>query len=378
MRALIIGAGPAGLAVAACLGREGIDCQILDRAPEIGSAWRGHYDRLHLHTARGRSGLPYMPMPRSVGRYPSRAEVIKYLEDYAEHFALDIRLNCTVRSVTRSADGWTVTHDDGAEQADAVIFATGLNGAIHWPDWPGQADFPGTILHSSDYRNPTPFVGQSVLVVGFGNSGADIATDLAQAGVKTGLCVRGPVNLLPKEILGVPVTSLGLLGKIFAPHIADTLTAPVVRAHIGRPEDYGMQQADKGPLRQVVEDGKIPMIDVGALAEIKAGRIAVHPGIERFDRDQIQFSDGTSGRFDAVILATGYRVDLRNLLPELAETVLDNAGRPLVSGGPSGQPGLYFCSYIPSPNGQIRQAGVEAKAIARDLTRDLAKSGGGL
>jgi cation diffusion facilitator CzcD-associated flavoprotein CzcO len=378
MRALIIGAGPAGLAIAACLGRRGISCQILDRAAEIGSAWRGHYDRLHLHTARGRSGLPFMPMPRSVGRYPSRGDVIKYLEDYAERFALDIRLNCTVRSVERAPDGWTVTHDDGVIEADAVIFATGLNGAIHWPDWPGQPDFPGTILHSSEYRNPAPFAGQSVLVVGFGNSGADIATDLAQAGVTTGLCVRGPVNLLPKEILGVPVTSLGLLGKIFAPHIADTLTAPVVRAHIGRPEDYGMRQADKGPLRQVVEDGKIPMIDVGALTEIKAGRIAVHPGIERFDHDQARFSDGTTAHFDAVILATGYRVDLRGLLPDMADKVLDAAGRPLVSGGPSGQPGLYFCSYIPSPNGQIRQAGVEAKAIARDLARNSERSGSGI
>ena len=367
-QAIVIGAGPAGLAAANCLLHRGFATKILERSDKVGPAWHGHYDRLHLHTARGRSGLPYKSLPKSVGRYPSRTDVIAYLEDYAKTFSLDIHFGHEVQTVTRYNGDWVVKHSGGTEVVEIVVFATGLNGHPKTPEWPGQEGFTGKVLHSSGYRNPKPFKDKRVLVVGFGNSGGDIALDLAQAHVEVGLCVRGPINIVPKEILGVPVTSLGLLGKIFPAYVADAMTAPVVRALIGRPERYGLRQADKGPLRQVVEDGKIPLIDIGALAEIEAGRIKLHPGIAGFDGGQVRFDDGTQAGFDAVILATGYDVDLRPLLPE-ADDVLDAQGRPKVSGGPTGLRGLYFCSYHASPNGQLRQAGAEALAIAQDAAR---------
>ncbi len=366
--AIVIGAGPAGLAAAACLGQAEMTARILERSDRVGASWRGQYDSLHLHTARGRSGLPFMAMPKSVGRYPARADVIGYLERYAQAFDLDIRFSTRVTEVARANGGWRVAHDAGEEHADIVVFATGLNATPRRPTWPGQDAFTGDILHSSDYRNPARFKGKRVLVVGFGNSGGDIARDLAQAEVEVGLCVRGPINILPKEILGVPTTSMGLLGKLFPAHVADALTAPVVRAIIGRPEDYGLRQAATGPLQQVVETGKIPLIDVGALAQIKAGRIMVHPGIERFDKSGVAFEDGSRAAFDAVILATGYDHDLRAILAG-EPAVLDDRGHPRISGGATGAPGLYFCSYHASPNGQLKQAGAEARAIARDAAR---------
>lgn len=369
MQAIVIGAGPAGLAAAACLKRAGLEVAILEKADRVGAVWRGHYDRLHLHTARGRSGLPFMALPASVGKYPSRQDLIAYLERYAGHFGLEPQFGCAVARADPEGRGWRVRHSQGEARADVVVFATGLNGHPRRPDWPGMDRFPGRVLHSSEYRNADGFAGQRVLVVGFGNSGADIATDLAQAGVGTGLAVRGPVNLLPKEILGVPVTSMGVFRKLFGPAAADALTAPVVRALIGRPEDYGMAASAKGPMRQVVEDGKIPMIDAGALAEIKAGRIAVYPGIKRFDGSRIVFADGRDAAFDAVVLATGYGLDLRPMLPEVAHMVLDDRGRPLISGEPTGVPGLFFCSYHVSPSGQLRQAGLEARAIAEEAAR---------
>ena len=363
MRTIVIGAGPSGLAAAACLKRAGAQVEMFERADSIGSAWRNHYDRLHLHTVKSRSGLPHRALPGHVSRYPSRSEMIAYLEDYARAFALTPRLGCAVHTVQPSENGWTVQHDGGESPADTVVCATGLNGQPNRPAWPGQDGFPGPVLHSSDYHSATPFTGQRILVVGFGNSGGDIALDLAEAGAQVTLSVRGPVNILPKELFGIPITSMGLLRKLMPYRLADALTAPILRAKIGRPEDYGLQSAHKGPAAQVIEDGRVPLIDIGALPAIKASRIAVRPGIVGFDGATVAFADATSVGFDAVILATGYRADLRALLPDTGD-VLDADGRPRVSGGPSGARGLYFCSYHASADGQLRQSGIEARAIA--------------
>ena len=273
MRAIVIGAGPAGLAAAACLVRQGIDTGILEQASAVGSSWRNHYGRLHLHTARGRSGLPHHPMPARYGRYPSRTDMVQYLEDYAAHSGLAPRFGVTVATVRKVGASWVVRHNHGEDRADVVVFATGLNSRPFRPDLPGLAGFPGRVLHSSDYKTPDDLAPGRVLVVGFGNSGGEIALDLAEAGAQVTLSVRGPVNILPKEILGVPITSMGLLRKIFHYRTADALTAPLLRAKIGKPEDYGLISAGKGPAAQVIEDGRIPLIDIGTLAAIRDGRI---------------------------------------------------------------------------------------------------------
>ena len=370
MKAVIIGAGPAGLAAAACLKAKGIAPVILDRAETLASSWHAHYDCLHLHTARGRSTLPGLDYPKGVGKYPSRAEVIAYLETYAAHHGLSPRLGCSVEKVEKAADGWRVTHSDGTEAADIVVMSTGVNGTPRRPDWPG--DFNGPILHSSTYRNPAPFAGQRVLVVGFGNSGGDIALDLAGAGVDVTMSVRGPVNILPKQLFGIPITSFGLLTKTLGYKAADALTAPVLRMVIGRPEDYGLRAMSKGPAALVHEDDRIPLIDVGTLGAIKAGRIAVKPGIAQLDGDAVRFSDGTSSAFDAIIAAIGYTVDLRPLLGA-ACPALDATGRPLASGAPTPERGLYFCSYKVSPDGQLFSTSREALAIAEHAATLLAE-----
>lgn len=368
MKAIIIGAGPAGLAAGACLRRAGFEVLVLERAAQVAAAWHSHYDRLHLHTTRARSALPYRPMPPGA-RYPSRDEVAAYLDTYAQGEGLQVCPDRTVTWARREGAHWLVRHDAGQEAGEVLVFATGLNGTPRRPSWPGIESFPGPILHSSDYRNAAPFAGKRVLVVGFGNSGGDIALDLADGGAEVSVSVRGPVNILPNEIAGIPVTSLQFVQKTFGPRIADRLTAPVIRALIGRPEDYGFAKPAKGPVRQVVDDGKVPIIDVGALAAIREGRIAVRRGIARVDGAEVHFADGTSARFDALVLATGYTHDLRAMLPEDAGLTLDASGSPLRCGAPTGVPGLYFISYKASPNGQLRQIGIEARAIAEAASR---------
>ncbi len=367
MRAIVIGAGPAGLAAAACLSRRGVSVEILERAAAVGSAWRAHYGRLHLHTARSRSGLPGMAMPTRYGRYPSRLNMVEYLEDYAAGFGLSPRFGTTVKEVRRSGDGWSVAHSGGTSAGDIVVFATGLNSQPNRPDFPGMDGFSGKILHSSAYQSPDDLGSGSVVVVGFGNSGGEIALDLAEAGRAVTLSVRGPVNILPKEIFGLPITSMGLLRKLLPYRTADALTAPILRAKIGRAEDYGLVSAGKGPAAQVIEDGRIPLIDIGTLAAIRDGRITVRPGITQIDGQSVDFTDGQSTEADHILLATGYRVDLRPLLPDTPE-VLDASGCPKVSGGASGARGLFFCSYKASADGQLRQMGTEAEAIAALVT----------
>src|SRR5689334_8648656 len=170
--AIIIGAGPAGLACAAALKARGLSATVLEKAGTIGAVWRRHYDRLHLHTDRGHSGLPGLPMPHDYPRYPSRAQLVAYLEAYARQFDIRPRFDTVVSRVAREGRDWRVESAGGESiSARIVIVATGIADAPYRPSWPGMEAFQGDIIHSSDYRNPVAFAGKRVLVVGFGNSG---------------------------------------------------------------------------------------------------------------------------------------------------------------------------------------------------------------
>jgi len=363
IEAIVIGAGPAGLACAAMMKKAGLAPVVLERASAVGAVWRRHYDRLHLHTDKGHSGLPGLAMPREFPKYPSRKQVVQYLEAYARYFAITPRLDTAAKRISPAHGGWRVETSGETFIAPVVVIATGTAGWPVRPNWPGKDGFRGSIIHSSEYRNPAPYTGKRVLVVGFGNSGGEIALDLAEKGGAVALSVRGGVRIVPREMLGLPILTWAVALNQLPPRLADALSAPLVWLFVGSPERIGLRRSEKGPLTMVNEDGRIPLLDVGTVAAIRGGKIQVHPAIERFDGETIIFADRTRGSFDAVILATGYRPDLRPLLPEV-EGVLDASGQPRVSGRATGQPGLYFCSFRVSPTGQLREIGIEAKRIA--------------
>jgi len=212
-------------------------------------------------------------MPASVGRYAKRDDVVAYLEAFAAHHGLAPRFDTEATKVSRRSDLWRVQASDLAFDAEILIVASGMTRHPFRPIWQGQEDFGGRVIHSSAYRSASPYAGRRVLVVGFGNSGGDIARDLADPGLAVDMSVRGPVNILPKELFGLPITSFRVLQKILPCRVADLLTAPVLRLVLGRAQDYGLQAAGKGPMAQVVEDGRIPLIDTGNLKRIKAGQI---------------------------------------------------------------------------------------------------------
>ncbi|MBN9509804.1 MAG: NAD(P)/FAD-dependent oxidoreductase, partial [Alphaproteobacteria bacterium] len=260
--AVIVGAGPAGLACAACLKQAGVEAVVLEKSDAVAPVWRRHYDRLHLHTNRAVSGLPGFALPKTYPRYPDRAQVVDYLEQYARHFDLRPHFGAAATSARRDDGLWRVETAAGTFAAANLIMATGIADFPHRPHWPGEARFGGDIRHSSDYRNPAPYAGRKVLVVGFGNSGAEIALDLAEHGVPVALAVRGPVNIVPRDLLGIPILSIAIALSVLPPAVADTLSAPVVRLAVRSLARLGLQRAPRGPLATIAEQARVPLIDM--------------------------------------------------------------------------------------------------------------------
>lgn len=362
--AIIVGAGPAGLACAAAMRQHGLRVLILEKADAVAPVWRRHYDRLHLHTDRGHSGLPGLAMPRSYPRYPSRAQVVAYLESYAAHFDLRPLFDNAVHAIHREGSVWRVDAKQRPFAASVVVIATGWADFPYRPRWPGVEDYQGELIHSTAYRNPSAYAGKRVLVVGFGNSGGEIALDLAEAGVEVALAVRGPVQILPRELLGLPILTWAIAQARLPARVADFINAPAIRLAVGSLKKLGLEAPAKGPRRMIEEDHRVPLLDVGTLARIRDGSIAVRGGIERFTRDGVAFIDAPAQPFDSVILATGFRPDLRTLLPD-ARGVFDDHGMPRLTGQATPEPGLFFCGLIASPTGQLREIGIEARRIAQ-------------
>jgi cation diffusion facilitator CzcD-associated flavoprotein CzcO len=361
--AIIVGAGPAGLACAVTMRAAGLKVAVLEKAGNVGAVWRRHYDRLHLHTDRNHSGLPGMAMPPDYPAYPSREQVVLYLENYAARFEIKPTFGCTVSRIGRDGARWRADTSQGPIEARIVVVATGIADAPYRPAWPGSETWSGRVIHSSEYRNPAPYAGKRVLVVGFGNSGGEIALDLANANIDVALAVRSPVQILPRDLLGFPILSWAILYRRLPARLVDVINAPVLRLAIGNIEKLGLRRAAKGPRQMVDEDGRVPLIDIGTLAKIRDGSIRVRGGIDRFTSDGVVFADAMMEAFDAVILATGFRPDLRGLIPDV-DGVFDSHGMPLVTGQATAAPGLYFCGQITVPTGQLREIGIEAQRVA--------------
>ncbi|MDQ3910587.1 MAG: NAD(P)/FAD-dependent oxidoreductase [Actinomycetota bacterium] len=367
---VIVGAGPAGLAVAGCLRRAGIPLVILEREDRVGASWHRHYDRLHLHTDKAHSALPYLPLPKDYPRYPSRDQLVAYLESYAGHFGLEPRFGQEVLAARLRDGRWQTWTRDTLYLSRFLVMATGHNARAHLPKWPGQEAFSGEVVHSSVYKNGAPYRGKRVLVVGFGNSGGEIAVDLFEHGAMPALSVRGPVNVIPRDVLGLPILAIAIPLEKLPTRLADALAAPVVRLAFGNLGRVGLQRAAEGPFGEIERRGRIPLIDVGTIGLIKKGAIDVRPGVERFDGQDVVFVDGTRDRYDAVVLATGYRPTVDALL-ERAPLLTDEHGSPCRSGREAAQ-GLYFCGFHVSPTGMLREIAMEAKRIATDIASEHA------
>jgi putative flavoprotein involved in K+ transport len=360
---VIVGAGSAGLATGALLRRSGFEPVILEAGPEPGAAWRERYDRLRLHTPRLLSGLPGRRIPRRFGRWVTRDGLLEYLRDYAEAEGLDVRTGTTVERIERDGDAWRLDTAQGPVRAEKVVVATGYNGAPFVPDWPGLESFGGELLHSSAYRNPGPFRGRDVLVVGVGNSGAEIATDVAEGGAsRARLSVRTAPQILRRATAGIPAQLVGIAIRKLPPSWVDPISKTQRRLSIPDLAAQGLPRPEMGVRTSFITTGTTPVLDVGIVDAVRRGRVEVVAAVESFDGADVLLADGSRIDPDVVIAATGFRAGLDGLVGHL--DILDRRGLPVATDGEPALPGLWFVGFKPTLGGQLREGSIAARSVA--------------
>ena len=344
------------------LQRAGEHVTVLERGA-LAAAWRGRYDRLQLHTVRWLSALPGYRIPRTFGKWPARDRVVEYLERYARRHRLTVREGVEVQALERTGDGWRVMTSNGQFAARRVVVATGHSNVPYLPAWTGELD--GEILHSSAYRNPDPFRGRRVIVVGAGNSGAEISVDLVEGGAAEVLMsVRTPPSIVRRDTLGIPSQVLGLATEHLPARLVDGIARTMRRLSFPDLAPYGLP-APAHPYDDFLRRRTIPVLDVGIVDAVRSGRVKVVPPIASLDGSHVVLEGERRIRVDAVLAATGFRTGLEQLVGAFG--VLDEHGEPVVHGPDEhpDAPGLHFVGYRIVLGGGLRTAGLDAKRLAK-------------
>lgn len=368
-RYCVIGAGAAGVSAFQQLREAGYDVECFERTDRVGGHWHTDYDALHLITSRDMTRFEGFPMPADYPHFPRRDQVRAYIESYARHHGHDelIHFETAVESVTpvpsgdgpAGSAGWQVVTSRGDEGVfDGVLVA---NGHLWSPKVPAvAAGFTGRQRHSSAYRNTGDLRGGRVLVVGAGNSGCDIAVDVAQHRLEVDVVMRKGIHFQPKTYFGVPRAEVPFLAG-FSPDEQDLLNRLLARVSIGEAGNYpGMPV----PESRTIAGGAATVNDL-LLYWIHHGRIGIRPAIERIDGTTVHFADGTAEEYDDIVWATGFDVALPFLDDDL---VTWRSGVPVRHAGgilPDGAEKLYFVGLIAPRGPQIPIYGAQAKIVAR-------------
>ena len=369
--AVIIGAGPAGVSVALSLKDRGLRPVLVDRADRVGASWSSRYDRLKLNTGRQFSHLPGRPFPPGTPLFPTRDDVVDHLERHAHEVGIDILLNTAVTRIDRNRGGWRLTTSNGDLNASQVVVATGYLHTPVVPQWPGT--FSGDVLHSSQYRNPTPFAGRRVLVVGSGSSGMEIAYDLSTgAAEKVWLSVRTPPNLLPRngpvrlpnDVISIPLYHLPV-------RIADRVAASARRQAFGDLSAFGLHLPPEGPFARAHRLQVAPSIlDAEVINAIRDKTVEIVSAVTAFDDDHVVLSDGSRIPADTVICATGYHPNLAELVGHLG--VLTPDGLPTAQAPTPAAKGLYFHGLLSRPS-LIGYVGKQSRVLARRICAEASR-----
>jgi cation diffusion facilitator CzcD-associated flavoprotein CzcO len=369
---VIVGAGPAGLAAALCLSDLAVRSVVLDRG-QVGESWRFRYDGLRLNTGRQFSHLPKRKYPKGTPLFPSRDEVVAHLEEHSTQRGIELRVDTPVeRIVRRKPSGWGVVTTDGIVDAAHVVVATGFAHTPHLPNWPGIASFGGRVLHSASYRNPTPFTGRRVIIVGAGSSGMEIAYDLVTGGAaKVWLSVRTPPNVMPRmgpvgwsnDVVSKPLFHL-------PPRLADAVARRARLAIFGDLTEFGLPIPEEGPFSRAHRLHVAPtLLDREVVDAVRDRSIEVVGTLTGFDGGSAVLVDGTRLDADVVIAATGYRCGLEPLVGHLG--VLTDTGVPKAGGEVAAAAGLWFLGISSRPS-LIGYVSKQAERLAGRIAREIA------
>ena len=370
---VIVGGGASGLSAAGALQRRGIKAVILEEDKELGGTWARRYDRLHLHTVRGFSGLAHFSIPRRYSKYLSREEFVSYLAEYAHHFDLRVETGCPVRKVRIESDrpaSWTAVTARGDWHCRVIVIATGQYRVPMVPDWGGREAYRGELVHSSRYRSALPYTGKRVLVVGAGNSGTEIAADLTEHGAAyVALSIRTPPPIVPRDPFGMPVQRTGILLSFLPPAVADRLARLTSRLVLGDLTRHGLE----APQWMPYSARRVPVIDVGFVSALKERRVQIRPALARLTATAAVFEDDRAEPFDAIIAATGFSTGLNELLE--VKGVLNELNEPVdPSGQPTARPGMFFMGYTHSLRGHLFEANLASRRLAKNVERYLQRT----
>lgn len=371
-RAIVIGAGPAGLATAAELLARGVPTTVLERGPQLGASWAARYDGLRFNTSRRSSALPGAPFPRQFGQFPTRDQYLGYLQRYAAARGVTVETGVEVTGIRRDEGIWSLATATGERRGRHVIVATGVFNRPHRPGWAEDHSFDGEVLHSSAYRGPAEFADSTVVVVGAGSSGMEIAYQLATGGArKVLLAVRTPPNILFREVGGVPGDLPAPLLFHLPSGLADRMLFAMQRRMIGDLSAHGLPRPTQGMMARQKADGSGPaVVDVEVIDAIRSGAIECVLTVVGLDGDSVVLADGRQEQADAVILATGYRTGLPELLAGL--DALGEHDLPRDTMGGEVASGLRCVGYVFRPR-LTGYVGKIAKRVAREIARQNAR-----
>ncbi|XP_017239374.1 probable indole-3-pyruvate monooxygenase YUCCA9 [Daucus carota subsp. sativus] len=375
---VIIGAGPSGLAVGACLKEQGLPFVVLERADCIASLWQKRtYDRLKLHLPKQFCQLPKLPFPEHYPEYPTKKQFIDYLESYASHFGIKPQFNESVESakydeVCRSWRIRTVS-TQGSTRSEVeyicqwIVVATGENAERVVPEIAGLGDFGGEVIHACEYKSGEKYSGKKVLVVGCGNSGMEVSLDLCNHNAKPSMVSRSSVHVLPREIFGKSTFELAMMMMKWLPlWLVDKILLILTWFILGNTDSYGLKRPSIGPMELKSTHGKTPVLDIGALEKIRSGDIEVVPGIKKFSKTMVELDNGEELDIDSVVLATGYCSNVPYWLQETEFFTKSGYPKTPFPNGWKGNTGLYAVGFTKRG---LSGASSDAMKIAQDISR---------
>ncbi|XP_077249518.1 YUCCA 3 [Tasmannia lanceolata] len=373
---IIVGAGPSGLAVGACLREHGVSFIILEKANCIASLWQKRtYDRLKLHLPKKFCQLPKLPFPEEYPEYPSKNQFIEYLESYAKKFEINPKFNEWVQSAKydETCGLWRVksvcTEGEWRSEVEYIcrwlVVATGENAESVVPEIEGLREFGGQVMHVCEYKSGEDYRGKKVLVVGCGNSGMEVCLDLCNYNAIPSLVVRNSIHVLPREIFGKSTFETAVFMMKWLPlWLVDKLMLVLAWWVLGNTENYGLKRPPIGPLELKNNHGKTPVLDIGALEKIKSGKIKVVPGIKRFLPGRVELLNGENLDVDSVILATGYRSNVPSWLQESDFFSKNGFPKQPLPNSWKGKTGLYAIGFT---RRGLSGASLDAIRIAQDI-----------